>query len=134
MDEALLVAVVGASGTLLGASIAVIGQARAARYAIKTTHITADNAARMQSEKLRHDTFLGEIAFKRGKLEELHQAVARATAYSWMSVAVFRSVDAPTPKQQLERYDEDMANIHRALAIAELYFDSLVETIHKFTA
>ena len=34
--------------------------------------------------------FLGEIAFNRGKLEELCQAVYRATAYFTLSVAVFR--------------------------------------------
>jgi hypothetical protein len=120
-------------GTVLGASITLIGTSLQAWNGRKTAQITAENAATMQSDKLRHDAFLGEIAFKRGKLEELYQAVARATAYSTLSVAVLRSDVAPTPNQILERYDEDMTNILRARMIAELYFNSLTETINKLT-
>jgi hypothetical protein len=132
MDEGtLLVAVVGASGTMLGASIALIGTARAARYAMKTAQITAENEARMQSEKLRHDARLGESAFRRGKLEELCLSVERATAYYTLSRAVLRRPDAPILSQQSERYAEDMDNILRARVIAGLYFDNLTETINN---
>jgi hypothetical protein len=120
-----------AFGTALGASITLIGTLVQARNTRKTAQIIAANAASMQSEKLRHDAFLGEIAFKRGKLEELCQAVDRATAYSTLSVAVFRRNLAPTLKQQLERYNDDMADIHRARTIADLYFGSLSEIIAK---
>jgi len=121
-------------GTVLGAFITLTGTWLQAWNGRKSAQITAANQATMQSEKLRHDAFLGEIAFKRGKLEELYQAVARATAYSTLSVAVLRSDVAPTPNQMLERYDEDMTNILRARMIAELYFNSLTETIDKLTA
>jgi hypothetical protein len=124
-----------ATGTLLGAvaggSIGLIGNWLQARNAREAARLTADNAARMQLEKLQHDARLGEIAFLRGKLEELHQAVARATAYYTLTVAIFRSADTPALKQQLDRYNEDMNNIHRALTIAMLYFDNLTETVNK---
>jgi hypothetical protein len=116
------VAAIGAVGVAIGASIGLI----AAR---KTAQITADNQARMQLEKLGHDTFVGEIAFKRAKLEELYEAVARATAYSSLSVAVFRHEVAPTPEQQLELFNENMESIYKARTIATLYFDRLTETV-----
>jgi len=121
-------------GTVLGASITLIGTGLQAWNGRKTAQITAATQASMQSEKLSHDACLGEIALKRGKLEELYQAVARATAYSTLSLAVLRSDVAPTPQQILERYDEDMTNILRARMLAELYFNSLTETIDKLTA
>jgi hypothetical protein len=97
----------------------------------RTAQITAENAARMQSEKLRHDDLVGEIAFKRAKLEELCEAVEHATAYYTLSVAVFRRKLAPTEQQQLDRYNEDMENIHRALSIASLYFNTVSEIIAR---
>jgi hypothetical protein len=115
-------------GTLLGAGAGALIGAWGGR---KTAKITAENAARMQSEKLRHDDLVGEIAFKRGKLDELCQAVEQATARCSLSVAVFRRKLAPTEQQQLDRYNEDMENIRRALRIADLYFDRLSETIAK---
>jgi hypothetical protein len=119
-------------GTVRGTGVSgVINTLLQARNARNIAQITAANEARIQSEKLRHDAFLGKIALERGKLEELCQAVERATAYSTLSVAVFRRNLAPTLKQQLERYTDDMAHIHRALTIANLYFDSLSETIAK---
>jgi hypothetical protein len=115
-------------GTLLGRGAGALIGAWGGR---KTAQITAENAAWMQSEKLRHDALAGEIAFKRAKLEELSQAVEHATAYCTLSVAVFRRKLAPTEQQQLDRYNEDMENIQRALRIADLYFDSVSETIAK---
>ena len=96
-------------GVLLGGLISLITTSVQARYGRKTAQITAENQARMQSEKLRHDASLSEIAFKRAKLEELNQAAARATAYCRLSVAIFRAdaADPPTPEQQLERYNEE---------------------------
>jgi len=87
----------------------------------------------MQSEKLRHDAFLREIGPKRAKLEELYQAVSRATAYSMQSMAVLRNAAAPTPKQILERYEEDITNIILARLISNLYFDDIPRTINKLT-
>lgn len=118
-------------GTVLGASITLIGTSLQAWNGRKTAQITAENAATMQSDKLRHDALAGEIAFKRGKLEELCQAVEHAVAYCRLSVAVFRRKLAPTEQQQLDRYNEDMENIHRALRIADLYFEGLSETIGR---
>src|SRR3954447_12375242 len=107
-------AAIGAVGAAIGASIGLIGTAVQAFNARKTAQITADNQARMQLEKLGHDTLIGEIALKRAKLEELYEAVARATAYSSLSVAVFRHSVTPTPEQQLERFNEDMESIFKA--------------------
>jgi hypothetical protein len=120
-------------GTVLGGAIGLIGTSVQARNARKIAQITAENQARTQSEKLRHDAVLGEIAFKRAKLEELNQAVACATAYCGLSVAIFRRADAPTLEQQLGRYNQDRANIDRARIISELYFDSITGSINKLT-
>jgi hypothetical protein len=113
---------IGAVGVAIGASIGLVGGRKIAQ-------ITADNQARMQLEKLRHDTLVGETSFKRAKLEELYEVVARATAYSSLSVAVFRHEVAPTPEEQLERFNEDMESIYKARTIATLYFDSLTGTV-----
>jgi hypothetical protein len=125
-------------GTVVGAAIALIGTGLTAWNARKTAQITAENAARMQSEKLKHDARIGESAVRKRKLEDLCLAVERATAYYNLSSAVLRRPDAPPLEQQWERYAEDMDNILRARVIAGLHFDSLTETIkqldwpHKF--
>jgi hypothetical protein len=126
-------AAIGAVGLAIGALIGLIGTVVQALNARKAAQITADNQTRMQLEKLRHETLVGEIAFKRAKLEELYEAVARATAYSSLSVAVFRHAVTPTPEQQLERFNEDMESIFKARTIAALYFDSLTETVDHAT-
>jgi hypothetical protein len=127
MDTAIVTAISVLLGTVAGASATLIS----ARVTRKTAQITADNAARMQSEKLRHDAGQGETAFRRGKIEELCLAVERATAYYTLSTAVLRRPDAPTLSQQSERYADDMDNILRARALAGLYFESLTGTINN---
>ena len=71
-------------GTVVGAAIALIGTGLTAWNARKTAQITAENAARMQSEKLKHDARLGESAVRKGKLEDLCLAVERAKALRYI--------------------------------------------------
>lgn len=91
--------------TVAGGSIALIGTGWTVWNARKTAQITAENAARMQSDKLKHDAGLGERAFRRGKLEELCLSVERATANYTLSTAVLHRPTAPTLGRTLPCFD-----------------------------
>jgi hypothetical protein len=97
---------------------------------LKIARENSDKDLRLQSDRLLDERVRSEISLERKKLEKLHKTLSIISFENSQTMSYIQSSDTELADFR-NRYIENCARLHDALAITDLYYPEMSESIRE---
>jgi hypothetical protein len=116
---------------LLGALIGGMASFGGFIIQLKVARVNADKDVTLQRDRLNDARIMGEVAEQRKMLQELHVTLSRISMEHSQTTAYIQASDELDVTEFRKQYRVHCEIMHRALAIADMYYPEMGERMRK---